>query len=166
MVGSFHECTQLYERDESSALATRVIRDAGIPHPAIRVGVVSIRVTVGLCFTTRRPVTLLKLINGARHVLGIQHGNQSGQRLFSIPRSSIAETLVFIVIVMALIAATAMWGYSAGGCGYSGKGRRRHTDTTMHPYLSWCRTRWGRLRQRGRVAGRRPLPGVRARLLA
>lgn len=111
-------------------------------------------------------MTLLKLINGARHVLGIQHGNQSGQRLFSIPRSSIAETLVFIVIVMALIAATAMWGYSAGGCGYSGKGRRRHTDTTMHPYLLWCRTRWGRLRQRGRVAGRRPLPGVRARLLA
>jgi fumarate reductase subunit D len=50
-------------------------------------------------------VTLLKLINGARHVLGIQHGNQSGRRLFSIPRSSIAETLIFIVIVMVLIAA-------------------------------------------------------------
>ena len=32
--------------------------------------------------------------------------------------------------------------------------------------VSGCRTRWGRLRQRGRVAGRRPLPGVHARLLA
>jgi hypothetical protein len=64
---------------------------------------------VGLYFTTRSPVTLLKSINGARHVLGIQHGNQSGQRLFSIRRSSIAETLIFIVIVMSLIAATVMW---------------------------------------------------------
>jgi hypothetical protein len=96
--------------------------------------------------------------HGARHVLGIQHGNQPGQRLFSIPRSSTAETLIFIVIFMALIAATVMWGCPADGCGYSGKRRRRHTDTTMHPYLSCCRTRWGRLRQRGRVAGRRPLP--------
>jgi hypothetical protein len=58
-------------------------------------------------------VTFLKSINGARHVLGIQHGNQLGQRLFSIPRSSIAETLIFIVIVMALIAATVMWGCPA-----------------------------------------------------
>jgi hypothetical protein len=89
--------------------------------------------------------------------LGIQHGNQSSQRLFGIPRSSIAETLIFIVIVTARIAATVMWGCPAGGCGYSGKGRRRHTDTTMYPYLSRCRTRWGRLCQRGRVAGRRPL---------
>jgi hypothetical protein len=71
------------------------------------------RVTVGLCFTTRSPVTFLKSINGARHVLGIQHGNQLGQCLFSIPRSSIAETLIFIVIVMALIAATVMWGCPA-----------------------------------------------------
>jgi hypothetical protein len=53
------------------------------------------------------------LINGARPVLGIQHGNQPGQRLFSISRSTIAETLIFIGMVMALIAATVMWGCPA-----------------------------------------------------
>ncbi len=50
--------------------------------------------------------------------------------------------------------------------GYSGKVRRRHRDTTMHRTVQWCRTRWGRVCRRGRVAERRPLPGVRARLLA
>jgi hypothetical protein len=34
------------------------------------------------------------------------------------------------------------------------------------PYRIGCRTRWGRVCQRGRVAGRRPFSGVRARLLA
>src|SRR5260221_6920076 len=50
--------------------------------------------------------------------------------------------------------------------GYSGKVRRRHRDNTMHRAVSRCRTRWWRVCQRGPVAERRPLPGVRARLLA
>jgi len=50
--------------------------------------------------------------------------------------------------------------------GYSGKVRRRHRDNTMRRTVSRCRTRWGRVCQRGPVAERRPLPGVRARLLA
>jgi len=48
LVGTFHGCTQLSGRGESSELASRslgrVIRDAVIPHPAIRVGVHGLRV--------------------------------------------------------------------------------------------------------------------------
>ena len=101
-------------------------------------------------------MTLLKLINGARHVLGIQHGNQSGQRLFSIPRSSIAETLVFIVIVMALIAATVMWGCPAEVVDTVEKAAVT-TPRCTRTYRGVDRA-GGDYASRGRVARRRPLP--------
>ena len=116
----------------------------------------SIRVTVGLCFTTRSPVTFLKSINGARHVLGIQHGNQLGQRLFSIPRSTIAETLIFIGMVMALMAATVMWGCPAKVVDTVEKAAVT-TPRCTRPYRGVDRA-GGDYASRGRVARRRPLP--------
>jgi hypothetical protein len=101
-------------------------------------------------------VTFLKSINGARHVLGIQHGNQLGQRLFSIPRSSIAETLIFIVIVMALIAATVMWGCPAKVVDTVEKAAVT-TPRCTRPYRGVDRA-GGDYASRGRVARRRPLP--------
>jgi hypothetical protein len=101
-------------------------------------------------------VTFLKSINGARHVLGIQHGNQLGQRLFSIPRSSIAETLIFIVIVMALIAATVMWGCPAEVVDTVEKAAVT-TPRCTRTYRGVDRA-GGDYASRGRVARRRPLP--------
>jgi hypothetical protein len=99
---------------------------------------------VGLCFTTRSPVTFLKSINGARHVLGIQHGNQLGQRLFSIPRSSIAETLIL------------MWGCPAEVVDTVEKAAVT-TPRCTRTYRGVDRA-GGDYASRGRVARRRPLP--------
>jgi hypothetical protein len=101
-------------------------------------------------------VTFLKSINGARHVLGIRHGNQLGQRLFSIPRSSIAETLIFIVIVMALIAATVMWGCPAEVVDTVEKAAVT-TPRCTRTYRGVDRA-GGDYASRGRVARRRPRP--------
>jgi hypothetical protein len=68
---------------------------------------------VGLCFTTRSPVTFLKSINGARHVLGYPARQSIGPMPFQHSAVLDAETLIFIVIVMALIAATVMRGCPA-----------------------------------------------------
>jgi hypothetical protein len=111
---------------------------------------------VGLCFPTRSPVTFLKSINGARHVLGIQHGNQLGQRLFSIPRSTIAETLIFIGMVMALIAATVMWGCPAEVVDTVEKAAVI-TPRCTRTYRGVDRA-GGDYASRGRVARRRPRP--------
>jgi hypothetical protein len=44
---------------------------------------------------------------------------------------------------------------NGGYSGYSGKGRPRHTDTTIHRTVSGCRTRWGRSTP-ARSSGRAP----------
>ena len=78
----FEALRNAYLRIYTIPITSRVIRDAVIHHPAIRVGGVPIRVSVvGLYFTTR-PVTLLKSLDGrARHGLIVQLGNQSSDCL-------------------------------------------------------------------------------------